>query len=193
MAAYVDWVDGVLIHVGNCPRPAVLHAIKQAVIEFCDRSRVWLFEPVGIELMVDQNRYEIEDQPTESTICHLWDAYTERRDCDVNIHYESPNILVVKPKKNGQFIPYKVAPLLSLKPRQNSLECPDFIYDDYFEVIQNGAVAYLQLQPERPWSQFNMAQFHQLEYERGIDRATQKINEGLNRPKPSYRVKANFL
>lgn len=195
MAAYVDWVDGVLIHVGNAPRPAVIHAIKQAAIEFCDRSRAWIYEHPQIELIANELQYQLIEQPTESAISYVWSLRGRNGYCcderdNPRYHYESPDMIVID---NEKPFAKNIRPLVSLVPRQNSLECPDFIFDRYFEAVQNGAVAYLQMQPEREWSALNMAQFHQGEYERWIDRAKDHISQGFGKAKPRNIVKPHYF
>ena len=195
MAAYAEWVDGVLIHTASAPRPAVLHAIKQAVIEFCDQSRAWMYEHPQIDLVDGESHYQLADQPTESTICYVWSMRGRKGYCcnerdNPRYHYESPDLIVIDDEKP---LEKTITPLVSLKPRQNSLECPDFIYDHYFEAIQKGAVAYLQMQPERSWSNPNVAQIHQAEYERWIARAKDQVNQGFGKAKPKNTVKPHYF
>lgn len=195
MAAYTDWVDAVAIHLSECPRAAIIVAVKSCVIEFCDKSRAWVFEHADIQLTDGDDRYQLSGLPNESTICHVWSlvgrkAYAANR-CEQHFyHYEHPSWIVIDEDRPTLDV---IKPFVSLKPRQTSLDCPDFIADDYFEVITNGAVAYLQMQPSVEWSQPNMATVHQAEFLAGIERASRRLEDGFGMARQSHRVKPQFL
>lgn len=198
MAAYSDWVDAVSIHLENCPRVAVIGAVKSCVIEFCDKSHAWIFEHPEVTLVDGENRYQLVDMPNDSSICKVWglrghNAYScDERD-NPRYHYEHPDLIVIDDELSVSSTLTTITPLLSLKPRQSALDCPDFIADDYFECILNGAVAYLQMQPTADWSQPNMAAVHQAEYLAGIERARSRLADGFGKAKPRYRVQPQYL
>lgn len=203
MAAYADWVEAASIHLDQCPRVAVLHAIKQCVIEFCMRSKVWTFEHDDIAFNPDDPRYTLDRLPVDSTICHVWSLNGRNYCCTPDemqrFNYEYPNAIILavdRDERTGavrDIEPSVLKPFVSLKPMQKSLDCPDFIADDYFEVILNGAVAYLQMQPSKKWSSPNTAAFYQSEFLSGIDRAIKRMNEGFNRMKPTNQTKPHYL
>lgn len=192
MAEYSDWVDAISVHLPNCPRVAIIHAVKQTVIEFCERSLAWVYQCEETAL-IDSGA--ILDLPINSTICHTWalQGRTEIHCCgnDPAFFVEPPNLLQFDDPERLTLTSIK--PLVSLKPTQDALSCPDFIALDYFDGIASGAVAYLQQQPREEWSAPNMVQIHLQRFEAAITRGVRKRNNGFGKSKACATVKSHYL
>ena len=178
MAEYQDWVDNIVIHLRDCPRSVIVDAVRQAVIEFCERSHIWVYDCPEVEVVADELRYALE-LPLFTSICHVWTLKGRefvRECCKPDFRVEHPDQVVFAQPTDLKTLRAVVA----VKPRRTSQTCPDFMVDDYFEPIASGAVSYLQMQPSSPWSQPNMAVAHQQIFENGVAQAINKRNRGFH-------------
>lgn len=198
-----DFSDGVASHLVKCPRPSMMLALKASIIKFCNDSRIWVYDVPEIVVTEASGRNYVMDLPEGAVICYihnLWgrsephdqwsyDMYSGSRE-PYNYHIDHPDQFVVDSKYIRN---HTLDLVVSLKPKQDSLSCPDILLDNYHDAIVSGAVASLQMQPGRSWSEPNMAAQHQAMFMMGVEEAKQKLNQGFGLKQPNYRVRPNFF
>lgn len=198
MAEYADFLDGISIHLPKCPRPIILNAIKHSAKKFCNESRIWVMDVPDIDVTPDNRIYPL-DVPSEASICYVHslhgrdgvgDAFGRgKRMAALRYHIDHPNMLVIDEQYvQGQTL----KPVVSLKPMQNALTCADILFDEYYDAIVAGAVAYLQMQPVTNWSVPNMSQIHLAVFDEAIDTARQSLNRGFGISEPNYRTRPSY-
>lgn len=202
MAEYAQFIDGVSFHLYECPRPIILNAIKSSVMQFCNDSRIWIYDCQEFQVTNDQNRY-ILNIPNDATICYIHSVYgrdNRKEHAGGNnrsyrrqpylYHLESPNQLVIDEPQIETTI---LKPVVSLKPLQDALDCADILFDSYYETIVSGAVYRLMMQSSASWSNPNLAAMHMQIFQDGISRAVKAINDGIGLTEPNYRTTPSYL
>ena len=161
-----DFLPLILPRATGCPEPIAFDAIRQAAIEFCERTRIWRDTD---QFMAD----EFGDifAPAQSVVYQIEDARFDGRrlipigvqdlngmypDCDwttktgeqpqyvTQLH---PDTIKVVPSMSGM-----VTLTLLLKPTNNAQELPDFIFDQYARTIADGALAEILMIPGQPYT-----------------------------------------
>lgn len=191
MVEYDELVNGVAIHLSNCPERVVVDAIKHVVRDFCKKTKVWIHDHAELETEEGKLVYELT-LPEESTVFHLWGLHGRngRYAALDNVYLNLPTSLVFT-KQPSSAKTFK--PLLSLIPSVKSTEFPSHIREVYEEHLISGAITYLQMQPFRDWSQPNAAQVHQIKYEQGILEAKRLRDNGLGISKTNRRVRPQYI
>ncbi|EOG9726767.1 hypothetical protein U2E72_13100 [Acinetobacter baumannii] len=179
------------IHVSPCPEQAIIDALKHITRDFCKESLVWVHDCKTATPAALNDQFILElDTPENSIIVHVWGI--EGR--SGNYHTNQSDYFFSLPNKLTFSKAVKdVKPIVSLMPSQKSNEYPDFISEYFEDYIIAGAVAYLQLQPYREWSQPNAAGPHQQKYLDGIQSAIQLRDNGLNLARKRARVVPRYL
>lgn len=184
----------ILPNVQGCPIGVVDNAILSTVIDFCEKSLLWKKESEKTDVRAGQARYTyspgsdakvvqavyaaLEHQPLIPTsLAELdeydpqWrDAVSERptkyfMDTDESIR------LVGAPLND---MPAALDVHVALKPSRDASETPDFIYEDWAEVIADGALAKLHAMPSRSWADPRVVAFYHRRYRQGLSRARGK-------------------
>lgn len=191
MATYDDLVPGVAIHISPCPEKVLIDAIKSAVRDFCKRTKLWVYDCPEFESDEIQSIYEL-NLPLNTRVVNVWGLegrtgeYKDKTDyfidADGRLRFNKP----IGVKKI-------IKPLVSLMPGLKSTEFPDYFIDYFSEHIISKAVADLQVQPFRAWSQPSAAVIHLQMYDMGIIEAKRFRDDGLNKSKARTRVRPNYL
>ena len=206
MVALDEFVDGVSVHLGNndasnVPRLAVVFAARQALKRFCDESFAYVvnaFDPLAgtnqvlspndFHLSVTDRRCEIAI-PDDTHIIKVWQLSDECCDAQglLDSIHSYPNIinLPADDSKTDNVV-------VSLSINQATESCPDFIYQRYYDGLLSGTIAYLQLMPNREWSEPNMAQVHMAAFDETIRKAKSHISNGFLKGRPSTSIPATF-
>lgn len=191
MANYDDLVSRVAIHVSPCPEKVILDAVREVVRDFCMKTKGWVHDCPAIEVDPTQTIYDL-DVPEGSATFHIWSLegrtgqYKANDDYFINLDGKLQFNEAVRSSKT-------IKPLVSLIPTGKSEGFPDYIVNFFEETIVSGAVAELQQQPFRDWSQPNAVGIHLQKYEQGLAQAQRFRDEGLNKSKVRNRVKPHYI
>lgn len=191
MAEYDQFIPGILIHVGtDCPRLVVMNTLKSTVREFCEKSGVWVYEHPDITIS-DHSQLDYPlDIPSLSYVCKVWSLHGRDKiagyyGCPA-YHLNANNRLVFdNDLPNGLTL---LKPVLSLMPGQDALACPDFIYQNYYDIIVAGAVARMQLMPARAWFNPSLSMVHGQLFEAGVEKAKCDVEDGFGLARRPKRV-----
>lgn len=190
MAKYEDLTSRVAIHVSPCPEQAIMDALRHIVRDFCQQTKLWIYDVPAIQGEADTVSYEMQI-PEQSVAIHIWgiDGRKGNYQSSSDYYLGFPNQLNFNSKAPSK----PIKPLISLMPSSQSNEYPDYIAEYFADCLVSGAVGYLQMQPFREWSQPNAAGAHMQMYEQGISQANRKRDEGLNLSRSAGRVRPQYI
>ncbi len=206
---YTQWLPYVQVNVPDCPKALIVEAIRQKVIEFCQRSLFLRQELDGFYTVADDNEYDLSP-PVDNNIAQLLmlkvnkrelepktqddleEIYQEWRDQEGQPSYfflKNTNTAILVPKPMGV---YPVRLLVALKPTQAAQGVDEIIYEEYKDAIKHGALSYLMLMAEKTWSNPNMSAFYQSQFESSIQESKMRAEKGYALRK-TFRVKAHYI
>ena len=166
------FLPGILPFAPGCATPTAHFGIRQAAIEFCERTRLWRSEDEfdvtleGCEAVMSPEGSEIlefekalfNDQPLiPKTTAWLdtnengWRSGTHTGRPRY-ITQTAPDTVTLVPKEAGRLKMY-----LWLKPAQECTELPDFLAGKYRETIAFGALSRILIIPNQSFTNVEMA------------------------------------
>lgn len=206
---YTQWLPYVQVNVPDCPKALIVEAIRQKVIEFCQKSLFLRQELDGFYTVADDNEYDLLP-PVDNNIAQLLmlkvnkrelepktqddleEIYQEWRDQEGQPSYfflKNTYTAILVPKPMGV---YPVRLLVALKPTQAAQGVDEIIFEEYKDAIKHGALAYLMLMAEKTWSNPNMSAFYQSQFDVAIQESKMRAEKGYALRK-TFRVKAHYI
>ena len=206
---YTQWLPYVQVNVPDCPKALIVEAIRQKVIEFCQRSLFLRQELDGFYTVANDNEYDLSP-PVDNNIAQLLmlkvnkrelepktqddmeEIYQEWRDQSGEPQYfflKNTNTAILVPKPIGV---YPVRILVALKPTQAAQGVDEIIFEEYKDAIKHGALAYLMLMAEKTWSNPNMSAFYQSQFDAAITDSKMRAEKGYAMRK-TFRTKAHYF
>lgn len=185
----------------GCPDVVAIEYLRDAVIEFCDRSWYWAEELSPINTVANTATYTLSAPSGESIISSIIsvshkDTVLKRRtetEMDRLISgwkdegglqansYTSTVVNVIR------LYPYPtdsvtgaIKARVALKPSRTATTIPQSIYDNYLEAIAAGAKSRLMAMTNQPWSNPAMSAYYQSIFDRGITSAKIVFVRGFN-------------
>lgn len=193
-----DLANRVLLEVPGCPVFSIAQCIKDAAIEFCLKTDIWI-QPLE-DSILPANTNEIDlSPPTGAEINHVLGLYRNRGTPSSPSYERLSPVTPVDIIMNSGRGPARcytmndsdtitVAPtpevsetlyvLYSLKPSQSSTSIPDFIANENSETLIKGALYRLQIQPEKVWSDPNRANINKSLFDKALGLAIRKSKHG---------------
>lgn len=161
-----DFLPLILPRAPGCPEPIAFDAIRQAAIEFCERTRIWrdtdqfmadefgdIFAPAqSVIHQIEDARFD-GHRLTPVSVQDLNERYpgydwtTQSGDHPKYITQIHPNTVKIVPAWEGM-----ITMTLLLKPSNDAQELPDFIFDQYARTIADGALAEILMIPGQPYT-----------------------------------------
>lgn len=203
MKTYEDFLDEVMPHVPGCTNEIATQAIKNAVIEFCEKSLILQTDHDPMSVIAGEVDYDLEPPAgyLVSKILKAWFKNTElvptspddiakpalyNRDfTDVDAGRADPTLIIQKDERTFSLFPIPlnseanvVTMRIALKPSRSSTKVDDLIYEDYAEVIAHGALTRLMLSPGKPYSQPQIGVARNNLFSSGINLARQRASSG---------------
>jgi len=198
---YTAFLNELLQYVPDAPDPVASNAVKNACIEFCERTRFWQDDIDEILLIKDIGVYEIDSQsgvkfvdvqfayqgerllvPKAAEVLNRLYRWTNWQNLTGKPVFltrmnEREIILVPKPEDAGQ----KLTVRASLAPTRDSLGVGVDVYQFFLETICDGARARLYGMPSTPYFDANAAMFFERKFRADISRARVEVNRSLTR------------
>lgn len=211
---YEAFFPYVLPEVAGVVEPVALLAIRNACIEFCEKSLILTrdHDPVTItQGIVD---YDL-DPPLGYLVVKVQKAWLENnkidplapdfvRDASVYnrlfASYQSapstPTAYLQKDERSITVwpVPDKKYPSgltmrVALKPTRASTTIDDVIFEEYAEAIASGALTRLMSSAGKPYTNVQMAAVHQAKFQQGINLARQRAGHGHVRSNLSVKLR----
>ena len=202
------FIPNIRMYAPGVSDPAAYFAIRQAAIEFCERTRFWRYEDEfaitstdidGLTAPSGSVIYDIDAvwfngrKLTPKTTGQLdvleptWrSGATAQTSTPKYVTQTEPNTIQIVPFQTGQL---KFA--LFLKPSQDATEVPDFLVDQHRETIAHGALARILLIPNQSFTNPEMAAAFGMAFQQKIDGKSAIGITGQQRA--PIRTKASFL
>lgn len=183
--------------------PTAYFAIRQAAIEFCERTRLWryedevaatgdedLFAPAGA-VIHEIETIRFDGRPlTAATPQFLDRALPEWRlgvdGAPAYYTQTAPDTLRLVPAQAGTVNLY-----LTLKPSQDADTLPDFMAAQYREIIAHGALGRILLIPNQSFTNPDMASMFGTAFQQRLDALFSKGSTGQMRAR--VRVRGDFF
>lgn len=211
MRPFADFLPFVLPYAPSCPEPVAIQYIRQASIDFCQRTRFWRFidefQVTGdtSELLVTPNQsslFEIEKawfKPTDESrwaeLRRLPYSQIDQALLDEEPNsYTVPNVISQIDYNNVTLIPRVEGTLrvsMFLSPSYDAVDCPDNLFSNYASTIADGALSEILMIPEQPYTNPNLASLKAGLFNLECDR-----NFALNvrgQQRAPVRTKASFM
>ena len=211
---YEDFLNNVLPHVPGCPEFAAVNAVRNAVIEFCEKSFILTrdHDPITVvEKVVD---YDLEP-PTGYLVVKVMKAWLEHNPLDplapdfvrdaavYNRLFSSyqaagstPRVFLQKEERSISLwpVPEKkysngLTLRVALKPLRTSISVEDLIYEDYAEAIAYGALSRLLMTPKQAFTDVEMAAVNKGLFTQAINTARQRATHGHARANLSVQLR----
>lgn len=197
---YTNLYDEVLPDVPGVPVNVALHAIRNACIKFCERSKIWVVDHDPVAAIANESVYQFEP-PNGAVVCDVSTVRFDGVDIDPTtqldlrneyrnwpsltgtpLRYlqENTEELILFPKPNASLanaLTMKVA----LKPTRKSTGIEGWIIEKYQEELAHGAKAKLFAMQKKPWSSGDLAGYHAGMFESAIAAAKLSVAKSLGR------------
>lgn len=212
--SYEDFLDYVMPHVPGCTPEMAVQAIRNTVIEFCERTLILQRDHDPMSVVASQQDYDFE--PPQGYLVHkimkAWYKTRELRPLTPDqisdpflyrssIAGETPNKtepywIYQKDERTFSLNPWPVETVqnaltmrVALKPSRASNNIEDVIYEDWLEGIAAGALVRLQMSPAKPYTLPNAAALNQQLYVAKTDEARQRAIRGHVRGNQQIKLK----
>lgn len=208
MKSLDEFLPNIRMYAPGAADPTSYFAIRQAAIDFCERTRAWRFDD---EFTVSADDYEGLYAPDNSVIHEIEGVWFDGN----RLTRKTPSQLdelLPKWRSGGEkptglpsyvtqieqntitIVPFsagKVKLSLFLKPSQNADELPDFLADQHRETIAWGALSRILLIPNQSFSNPDMGAAFGQAFQGKIDgKSTLGITGQQRAP---VRTKASFI
>lgn len=171
---YDAYFSEVTPHVPNCPEIAMFNAIRNAVIEFCDKTWYWTHDCFPITGLEDVNVYT-PDVPAFTKMIGVFDMFyagrvTLPKDEDTLrrmyclrdfrevkgsprwFFQKNPDEITIVPTPDLQGSGHHLTMRIAVAPLRSSTGASDSLYERYAETIAMGALSRLKAVPNQPYS-----------------------------------------
>lgn len=209
MAALDDFLPYVALHCAGVPIPSMAHEIRSAAMLFCERTRAWKALQT-VNVLANRGEYEIpmESQAAIVTIEEAifngnklapmaldelkneWRDWITQTGTPLYFTQLDPDNLRLVPKPSTDF-PKGLTLRIAYKPDRNANTVPDWLYQQYAEVIAAGAIGRLAGTRALPCFDPAVAQYYLQQFTSGTDRALNEADKSFTRV--PRRVVSRFI
>jgi hypothetical protein len=205
------WYDEVMPDVSGVGLDVAKNAIRNAAIEFCDKSWAWRVDHNPIDAVLNTGSYAyappantkvamplrvwFNGQELEALSTHeinrlypKWDTVTGTR--PFYFVQEQLESLLVVPAPNAALVG-AITLKVAIKPTRASASIDDQIWEKYLEQIACGAKAKLRMMKRKPWSDPAQGQAELAQFAQYIAEAKLAADRGFVRS--TGRVRAHFF
>lgn len=200
--SFDDFLPEVMQFLPDVPEHIAKNAIRNAAIEFCEKTRYWQIDIDPISVVAKKNNYVIET-PSGTKYVGMVNAYFDTnlmipkgpdelariyRMGDWQQVEGTPQYVtqIIKPEVILVPTPYADKAdcfhvRVSIAPTRDSDEITQDIYENYLMVIANGAKAILYNTPGQPYFDRTAAKECMMYFRAGIANTKIAIDKGLTR------------
>lgn len=201
--AYTAFLDYVLPHVPGCTNEIALLAIRNTCIDFCEKSMILERDHDPVTIVAGIIDYDL-GPPTGYRVVQVKKAWYKTTELTTpspdevgrpeiynklfkgaDVSRSDPNRIIQKDETTFtvypiplETVPNSLTMRVALKPTRASSNIEDVIFEDYAEIIGYGALARLQLSPNKPYTNPQGAVAHLGLYQSGLNTARQRATRG---------------
>lgn len=212
------WFDEVIPAAQLCPNKIIRKDIVNACREFCRRTELWTQDLLPIDIVADQAEYPLTVSGADvagghrATITGNADPLSPVSEEALDRDTRESEAWRPRTADLSDVTRYYVTPLydirlvyipnaalvgglnvnVSVMPLDGSTAIPLFLYNEFKEVIANGAKARLKLRLDMPWTDLNLgAGLYDL-FEQGILTGRQKKFTGFQKVKTRDIIRTHY-
>lgn len=198
LISFDAFVPHVVNELPQCPEPVIAFELRNALIDFCDRSLAWQ-EPIDtVRVIAGRAEYEL-DAPAQARISTVVEAVFDDREIhpmtipelmrkDRNwrsqvghvSHYVNTDPETIRlyriPEQDGV-----LNMIGAFAPTRNGTLIPSYIYERYMEAVRFGCLYRLMRQQAKPWSNPSLAQSYESMFLAKCLQAKAFVNKGQSR------------
>jgi hypothetical protein len=211
---YEQFLDYVMPHVPGCTPEMAIQAIRNTVIEFCERTLILQrdHDPVTVTANVQDYDFEPPSGYLVQKVMKAWYKnnelvpFTPDQISDVYAYRNSvageaanktdPLRIFQKDERTFSLHPWPVETVtdaltmrVALKPTRASTKIEDVIFEDWLDAIAAGALVRLQMSPAKPYTLPNAAAINQQIYMQKTNEARQKAIRGHVRGNQQIKIR----
>jgi len=200
--SYETFFPEVLPHFPGVPEIVVVNAIRNACIEFCDRTEWLYYTPSPISLVASEDEYALDDTPDDTIVARVESAWasnlplTPRSEADLRrIFGLDWRKQIGRPMYITQYVPETIvvvpAPMVAvsngleltvvLRPSRASTTVDDSLWEHWAEVIAAGAKYRLHETPGHAYENPDAAAKYRAIFNSGCGKAIESRQRGLTR------------
>ncbi len=179
MKLWRDFYDLVMPDVPGCASAAIDSALRQSAIVFCEQSLAWLTEHPGISVVAGTAEYAFT--PPEGAVVHAV-TFAALNGEEIGPYRGETGIsaknwrnrtggpqyilsgagsVILVPKPDAAAA---LTMIVALKPSPASAGIDDAQFNEYREAIVHGALLRLMLSPKKPYTNAQLAAYHQQQF-----------------------------
>lgn len=201
--AYDDFLSEVMPFVHGCSDLVAAHAVRNAVIEFCEKTDWWVYEIDPIPGMVNVQDYDLDDLPDNTSVVRLLNAWFDGARL-INLSMDElrgryglswrqldpgfprfvtqvmPDQVTLVPIP-GPGLTGAITAFVSLRPTRASTTCDGSILERWAEVVGQGALSRLYATVAQPFSNPGAAAVARSKFNAGVAEARRERLRGLGR------------
>jgi hypothetical protein len=202
---FTAFLPEVAPFVMDCPQVIVINAIRNAAIEFCERTLIWQANIAAMDLAAGTAEYTVatpaDTQLVEIMACYYNQVLLVPKDQDGLVRIfrlgdwrsvEGPPRYFTRPSSSVlQVVPTPVdaetgavGVRAALAPTRTATGIDSEVYDDYLMAIAAGARAYLHSMTGQTFYDPNLSMQLRREFMAAIGHAKIKVNKGQTRSAP---------
>lgn len=179
MTLWAAFYDYCLPDLPGCLTSAVDIALRQASIEFCEKSLAWKYSHPDIAVVAATASYDFVP-PTDAVVHAI--TYAAFSGTEIECKAGEQGIMIAD-WRNATGTPEYVlggataltlvptpdvtgtlSMEVALKPSPSATGVDDSIFNEYREAIVHGALSRLMMSPKKPYSSPALAQYHQSQF-----------------------------
>jgi len=193
----------VLVEALLCPEPVAINAIRNAAIEFCERTRAYRADLTPITITATVATYAFAGMPTDTVVHEVLEAVLGDQELlpvgpdDLRELYaadwrtktgEALLYVTQDDERNVRVVEVPTATLadtlrlyVALKPTHNATGIEERIYQENKTIIASGAKARLLMQYKQPYTNMQLGAYHAEQFEIGCGSRSIRSGKGLVR------------
>lgn len=179
MRAWADFYDLVMPDLPGCPFVMVDNALRQSAITFCEQSLAWRYDHPPVSIVPGTAEYAFA--PPAEAVVHVI-AYATLGEKEIESHAGEEDIRIAGWRRQTGMPEYVLggatsltlvpAPdmagtlvmIVALKPSPTAMGMDDSQFNEFRETVIHGALARLMLSPKKPYTDMQLAQYHQQQF-----------------------------
>jgi hypothetical protein len=196
MKPWSDFYDLVMPGLPGCPFMMVDNALRQAAIVFCEQSLAWRFHHPAVSVMAGTAEYAFIP-PAGTTVHCITHAALNGKEIEFRA---GESAITIRNWRNQSGTPLYVlggataatlvpvpdaagmlAMTVALKPSASSGGIDDALFNEFREPIIHGALAQLLYLPKKPYTNAQLATYHQQQFSIGTAAAGVRVARSYTR------------
>jgi len=208
---YMDLVGQVSPITDSCPSLVVMNAIRQTVIDLCERGQIWKYKHPDVVLTPSTYNYQFVTPNADTVISLVESARVNDISISVNTPIDAinnfpkfpdivntgpPTILFQLDQRSYNVAPtpdavitYTLKLITTLKPTQVSTGTDSTLLQEHQETIVHGALHRLLLQPEQDWTNMELAGYHGKQYTYKLNLFKAQAKKGFSTANVSVQMR----